>query len=96
MSRSSNGYKDLETGAIGGVNAVLNEALGTCMITLALLNTGGFDKLLAVGARATHSAQIPVHSVHSAPLKPLHCVWYRWGRCWAAPRASTRRAWACC
>ena len=32
----------------------------------------GFDPTYRV--RATHSAQTPAHSVHSAPLKPLPCV----------------------
>ena len=39
-----------------------------------------------VGIRATHDAQIPVHSVLSAPLTPLHRVSYRlayW--CWWEP-----------
>ena len=43
--------------------------------------------------RATHSAQIPVHSVHSAPLKPLHCVCYRCSIGWG-PGASPPAAYA--
>lgn len=48
---SSKGYKDLESGAVGGINAILNEALGTCFLGLTLFGAagGGFDKTLAVG-----------------------------------------------
>jgi glycerol uptake facilitator-like aquaporin len=47
---SSKGYIDLETGAVGGINAILNEAIGTCFLAFALFGaTGGLDKNLAVG-----------------------------------------------
>ena len=48
---SSRGYKDLESGAVGGVNAVLNEGIGTFFIALTLFSaiSGSLDKALAVG-----------------------------------------------
>ena len=49
--------------------------------------------LTYVEIRAAHSAQIPVHSVHRAPLKPLHCVCCRWWSASPSPRWTSR---SCC
>ena len=47
----SKGYVDLESGKVGGVNAILNEAMGTFFLSLVLLAapSGGSMGLLAVG-----------------------------------------------
>ena len=67
--------------------------LGTDSYNLAL-NTLVLLFIAQVDNRATHSAQLPGHAAHSAPLKPLRCVCYRWTtsctRAWT--RSSTWRS----